>query len=145
MTRGTLYLICPNRVIQSTEFNGDMYGSPKDSLDLQESGHYPEVIHRLRRVFSPHDFKREINAFNKANHAYEEQLIYPFKAVCQYKKQKLLDLTKDYYLDYFSDYLFFKNISDKPVWFKSKKPKHLTKIAPGQIATFYFGELIEAL
>ena len=137
MTRGTPYLILKNKVVYSEEFNGDMYGSPKDIKELQETGHYPEMINRLAKVKDEKDFKTQIKEFNKQNHNYEN-----FKFFID--KIKNLDMSKDYFENFFSDYLFFKNCSDKTEILIDKNGKQI-EIGKGQIATFNFGNLIEVI
>ena len=70
MTRGTPYLILKSKVVCSDEFNGDMYGSPKDSKELQRSGLYSEMVGRLKKVRDEGGFRKEMKAFNRENHNY---------------------------------------------------------------------------
>jgi len=137
MTRGTPYLILKNKVVYTDEFNGDMYGSPKDSKDLQESGHYPEMINKLAKVSDEKSFKAKIKEFNKRNHNYKPFHFYD-------DKEKCLDMSISYYKDFFSDYLFFKNCSNKTEIIISKDKKSI-EVGKGKIATFNFGELIEII
>ena len=135
MTRGTPYLILRSKVVCSDEFNGDMYGSPKDSKWEQKNGHYSEMVERLKRVESEEEFRKEIKAFNSENHDY-----HPFSFYTDDKKD--IDLSDDYFVNFFSDYLFFKNLSGRPVRIMDSK-KRPVRLKHGSIATFYFGEFIE--
>jgi len=137
MTRGTPYLILKNKTICSDEFNGDMYGSPKDSKSSQEKGYYPEMMNKLSKVKDEKSFKTKIKEFNKENHNYQ-----PFSFYAD--KKKCLDMSKDYYKNFFSDYLFFKNCSDK-VEILIDIDSDPIEIGKGQIATFKFGSLIEII
>ena len=72
MTRGTAYIILPDSTIKtSCEFNGDMYGSPKDERELQKDGHYSEMVARLKQASDGEQFEHEIRAFDRHNHHYQ--------------------------------------------------------------------------
>lgn len=135
MTRGTPYLILKSKVVCTVEFNGDMYGSSKDSKELQRSGHYSEMVKRLKKVRDEGRFRKEMKAFNRENHNY-----HPFGFYTN--KRKDIDLSDNYFVNFLSDYLFFKNLSGRPVVIVDSK-KHSIELKHGSIATFNFGELIE--
>ncbi len=137
MTRGTPYLILKDRIILSDEFNGDMYGSPKDSEMQQKNGYYSEMASRLKKVKSEVEFRIEMREFNKDHYNYD-----PFGFYIHGRED--IDLSDDYYGDFFSDYLFFKNLSGRPVKIIDGN-KHSIELKHGSIATFYFGELIEII
>jgi len=139
MTRGTPYLILKNKTICSDEFNGDMYGSPKDDKNSQEKGHYSTMMNKLAKVLDEKSFKTKIKEFNKENHNYQ-----PFHFYVYVDKTKWLDMSKDYYKNFFSDYLFFKNCSNK-VEILIDIDSDPIEIGKGQIATFKFGSLIEII
>jgi len=135
MTRGTAYLILRDKVIRTDEFNGDMYGSPKDCKEAQREGHYPEMMERLKRVKSAGEFRKELRAFNGGDdHA--------FPTGFHNCDMEDIDLSVDYFGKFHSDYLFFKNLSGRTVTIidDKKRPRELKH---GSIATFYFGEFIE--
>jgi len=137
MTRGTPYLILKDKTILSDEFNGDMYGSPKDSKWEQKNGYYPEMMERLKRVKSEGEFRKEMKAFNRENYNYNPFGFYT-------NERKGIDLSDDYFVNFFSDYLFFKNLSGRPVKIVDSK-KCRIELEHGSIATFYFGEFIEII
>ena len=148
MTRGTFYLITDKRMIESCEFNGDMYGSPLDSESSQKIGHYRKAIELLKKVKTITDFKREINAFNKATFNYND-IEFVNQSFGRYldngRKEGLIEMTdSNYFTVYFSDYLYFKNCSKKTIEIKDWKKK-LIKLKPMEIATFDFGDLIEVV
>ena len=135
MTRGTPYLILRSKMVCSDEFNGDMYGSPKDSKWEQKNGCYPEMMERLKKVKSEGEFRKEMKAFNSENHNY-----HPFGFYTNERKD--IDLSDNYFGNFFSDYLFFKNMSGRTVKIVDSKKRQI-ELKHGSIATFYFGEFIE--
>jgi len=149
MTRGTLYIILPKgKVISSCEFNGDMYGSPNDPKELREAGHYSEMIERLKRVLTEADFRKEILAFDKKSFEYSKEKSNYFRFYKNNWKQEwtdksgVIDMREDKYLKrFFSDYLFFKNLSGEPVGFKDRDGKLIT-VQDREIITFDFGRFI---
>jgi len=148
MTRGNFNLITDKRMIESCEFNGDMYGSPLDTEDEQKTGHYKKAIELLKKVKTIIDFKREINAFNKATFNYKNIEFYN-QSFARYldngRKEGLIEMTdSNYFTVYFSDYLYFKNCSKRTIDIKDRKNK-LIKLKPMEIATFNFGYLIEVI
>ena len=69
MTRGTAYIILPDDTIKtSCEFNGDMYGSPKDSEASRRDGHYASMVAHLKRADDAKSFEREITEFDRIEH-----------------------------------------------------------------------------
>lgn len=145
MTRGTFYLITGERIIASCEFNGDMYGSPKDKPELQKAGHYKEAIRRLKKVKTIQDFKEAIRAFGKANFSYNDFEFYEQSIKEWRNKNNEIEMTDSNYFDrYFSDYLYFKNCSKKTIDIRDRKGT-LVKIKPMEIATFNFGRVIEVM
>ena len=156
MTRGTFYLIAGEKIISSCEFNGDMYGSPRDPKILQIAGHYREAIERLKRVNSIEDFKKEIAEFDKKNFGYQFEMInlngqlrnsgyfrfYEHSLKDYLNEKGEIDMT-DYFKLFFSDYIYLKNYNrDLKIRDRDGNKLNLT---PGQIATFYFGRLIEII
>ncbi len=137
MTRGTPYLILKDRTILSDEFNGDMYGSPQNNEWAQKHGCYSEMVTRLKKVKSEEEFRKEMRAFNSENHNHN-----PFGFYTD--KREDIDFSDDYFGNFSSDYLFFKNMSGKPVRIIDSK-KHRIELKHGSIATFHFGEFIEII
>ena len=149
MTRGTAYIILPDGTIKtSCEFNGDMYGSPQDGKELQENGHYSEMVTRLKKVHDGERFEREIRAFDRDNHNYQAETndyfrFYIWKLEEEMNKGGVIDVGVDYYGRFFSDYLFWKNVSGKTITFRDKETRKKIPVPHGKIATFYFGKHIE--
>jgi hypothetical protein len=135
MTRGTAYLILRDKIICTDEFNGDMYGSPKDSEELQREGHYPEMMERLKRVKSEGEFIKELIAFSDG-----EDYAFPTRFHDCYMKN--IDLSVDYIDRFHSDFLFFKNLSGRTVTIIDDKKRPI-KLKNGLTATFHYGEFIE--
>lgn len=124
MTRGQFVVITNDSVINSCEFNGDMY------YDCYGK----EVIERLARVKTIDDLLKEVKDFNNKNFQYDESDAFIFN-----NKGTDIDFSKDYIGDWFSDYLYVKNISDeiKVIKDANGKPRVIEK---DEIRIFYFGE-----
>ena len=106
MTRGTFYLITDKNFYESIEFNGDMY----------PEGHGNRAFELLKQVKSSAEFKAMVLQFNKEAHNYEESGIKIFERSLSFlNKQK--DMSKDYFAFWFSDWIFIKNASSKPIDF----------------------------
>ena len=106
MTRGQITIITKDYVLTSIEFNGDMY-MPTSHW----AGHGQRVINALKRVNDVADYHYEVARFNKNNHHYNdigEKLVYKME-------RSTLDFTKDYFDNWFSDYIYIKNISKETV------------------------------
>lgn len=139
MTRGQIAIIVKGKVLTSTEFNGDMYMPTK-----QWAGHGRVVINALKRTKDIADYQFEVAKFNKENHHYEEDMLV--------HKQPLetLDFTKDYFENWFSDYVYIKNLTNETVQIVSNDydddgshDKAVKKeLAPNEIAVLCFGKLI---
>lgn len=160
MTRGTFYLITAKTkkenylsykqpiVLGSTEFNGDMYGSPLDSKDDQKIGYYNDAVKLLKKVKTENDFKKIITEFNATHHKYNENLVFAAKvAIYEHNNKPLFDFEEDnYFRDYSSDYLYWKNISGDSVFFKEQdKSDSIIELPTSKIATFRFGNFIEII
>lgn len=130
-------MILKDKIIFSDEFNGDMYGSPRDSEMQQKNGYYSEIVSRLKKVKSEKEFRKEMRTFNKDYHNH-----YPFGFYTHDRGD--IDLSDDYYGNFFSDYLFFRNLSGRPVKIMGGNKRSI-ELKHGSIATFYFGELIEII
>ena len=146
MTRGTFYFVGKNRVLESIEFNGAMFGSPRDSQPLQECGYYSDAVKQLRQVDSEQSFREAVTAFNDSHSQYDEkQLVYDFRHVRKHNDAKLFDFTGDYFGEYYSDYLYFKNASGACIHFKELHTQSLIYVSDGEVVTFHFGKLIETI
>lgn len=127
MTRGQIAVITDKCVLTSLEFNGDMY----------QSGHGKHAVTLLKKVNDIGDYHFAVAKFNKDHHHYnDEQIVYRAGF-------DVLDFTTDYYKNWFSDYVYIKNISKNNVNMKveyKEKPTNI-ELAPGQILVLYFGTL----
>lgn len=144
MTRGQIAIIHKGfkgdtRVMTSIEFNGDMY---------IKNGHGPEVIKLLKRVNDVADYQYIVAKFNCDNHHYNdcETLTYEVK---DQKALDVLDFTKDYFDNWFSDYVYLKNITKENYELKTevydKRGKSVktitTTIKPNTIVVLCFGSV----
>jgi len=106
MTRWKLVLILWNKVLVSAEFNWDMY----------PEGYGDEVKAAMKDIKTEKEFREFVKWFNAENFWYDEDLVYELT-------KKEFDTLKDlwdnsvYFEHWFSDYLFFKNMSDDTVIF----------------------------
>ena len=132
MTRGTIILFTNRQTIETTEFNGDMYLKPHSNGQI--------MVGLLKEVKTEKDFKKAITKFNKDNFGYFEELFYPHE-----KKTEIVFTRGTYSNRWFSDYLYFLNLSDKVISFtdislikKKLKPKK-------KIFVFNFGEFYKAI
>ena len=136
MTRETAYLILKELVLESTEFNGDMY----------PEGHGDDFIAELKKCKDRQDFERFINDFNEENFQYPEQLIYEVKPETFFNKIKekemVIDFNDKYFDRFFSDWVFFKNLSDTPVKFITRDDEKIQIILnPNETFRFNFRRL----
>jgi hypothetical protein len=132
MTRGTFYLICEGLVIESIEFNGDMY----------PSGHGRKAIKMLEDVETANDFRLGIEKFNKEeHHNYQdiESLTFPRKTKDYIKSDKILMNSETYFEKFFSDWTFFKNISEKTITIHPREGKKLITLKPMEQVAISFG------
>lgn len=128
MTRGQIAVVLPDgSLISSIEFNGDM--------DLTERG--KEVIEELEYIESEDEFKEFVERFNEKHFSYYE---YPRIYDCE---ADYFDMQTDYFDKWFSDYVYIKNLSDKPVVFTDKQGRKI-QIDEDTVAAFYFGEFLAA-
>ena len=147
MTRGTLFLVLnKSKVLASTEFNGDCYGSPLDSKQEQEFGHYRELVGVLKLSLTEKEYLCELEGFNKKHFNYKEELFYPEKLSFYSDDKKFdMDMTDDYYKKFFSDYVYVKNGQKKDVLKIQDSEKKVVDLLPHEIATFNFGKFIEKI
>ena len=139
MTRGQITIITKKEVLTSIEFNGDMYMPTK-----KWSGHGRTVINALKRVNDVATYHYEVAKFNKDNHHYcdIDRLTYPMKL-------ETLDFTKDYFENWFSDYIYLKNLTKEVVKITTditdKNGNDIGKkeieLKPNAIAVLCFGSL----
>lgn len=129
MTRGTLAIIADGgKMYKSIEFNGDMY----------LSGYGVDAIKCLENVDTEDDFEDAVRDFDSHHHHYdEEEMVWEVDDIEPY-----LNMSKDYFDYWFSDYVFIKNVSTETVTIIDKT-KYEVKIAPDEIAVFNFGEYMD--
>lgn len=128
MTRGQIAAVLPDgNLITSIEFNGDM--------DLTERG--KEVVEELKYIESEDEFKEFVERFNKEHFSYyEHPRIYDCEA-------DYFNMQTDYFDKWFSDYVYVKNLSEKPVVFTDTQGRKI-QIDEDTVAAFHFGEFIAA-
>lgn len=133
MTRGTFYLITQENTYASVEFNGDMY----------PGGHYGDALVMLDNVESLEDFEKGVRLFNKEHHDYPEDEVY----VEANSKSSPFDMVDNYIENWFSDWIFVKNISGVTISFKCKNyvGNEITYLLPNnKLATFNFGKFYQS-
>ena len=146
MTRGQIAVIKQDydkavRILTSIEFNGDMYMPTK-----KWAGHGQQVINALRKVNDTADYQYAVAKFNKDHHHYND-----CESLTRKQGIETLDFTKDYFENWFSDYVYIKNITSQEVKIiTSKRNKDGEDIGKenhilfsGQIAVLCFGRLVK--
>ena len=141
MTRGQIVLITNDAVYTAGEFNGDMY----------YDWYGKEVIENLKKVNSYDEYYKFVDEFNAENFEYPEQIIFEIGRFDNEEDienvNKLFDMSKDYFKNWFSDYLYIKNIStneqeiilDDDDWVVTLKPNEICSLCFGDIAEDYDG------
>ncbi|WP_455654379.1 hypothetical protein [Phascolarctobacterium sp.] len=140
MTRGTAYLFLGGNVVYSSiEFNGDMY--------FYGCGYGSEMMEAIKYCDDWEGFAGRIEEFNESHHKYEEDVL-----VCQVDQYLncvevgedciTVDLKKDYFNNFFSDYIFIKNADVKNIVFLTRD-KLKVVLMPGEVTAFNFGYLVE--
>ena len=110
MTRGQIAIITgENELHTSIEFNGDMYMPTK-----KWAGHGRQVINLLKKVKDVADYQYIVAKFNCDHHHYCgcERLTWRRKGE---EGKAMFNFFKNYYDNWFSDYVYLKNISKKEV------------------------------
>ena len=128
MTRGRIIIITDNGYCISQEYNGDMYVE-----------HYgKEVIDRLKKVKNIKDYKKENSEFCYEYYNNEEEIKKYNSNETFNKRTNINMIGKTYYDNFFSDYLYLKNITKdtKEIIDYDGKVK---KIKPNEIQVYYFG------
>lgn len=134
MTRGTPYILYKKDgeiwIGYSDEFNGDMY----------PGGAYESMVDALKEVTTYEDFGLCIHKFNKENHDYSDLGIHhkPLKEYIN-SDDETINFSNDYYEYWFSDYLFFLNLTGDNFTFIMKDEKPMV-INNDMIFTVNFGE-----
>ena len=139
MTRGKALLITNDKkILCSIEFNGDMY----------PEGYGRTFLNELNKVDSEEDFERFIFEFNRDNHDYKaERLVFTetgfdvdgLSQAINWSKMIITMTEENYFYLFFSDWTFWKNISNETVKIKTRNKKTIT-LEPGQAVAIKFGE-----
>jgi len=141
-TRGTAFLVTDNYVLETLEFNGDMY----------RDGCGQEMVNILNDVKNVNEFKEGVDSFNKENHGYKGFDLSTLRVRSNYieentRGEDVVKMTDENYFDiYFSDWTFWKNLSSKDITFKTRegasillKKGEVVSICFGKKAAHYFG------
>lgn len=139
-TRGTGFLLTENKVYETIEFNGNMY--PEGYGDMFFKG--------IKNVNTVDEFKAFAEKFNEENFGYEEELVYEEENNRIYdvmgEKELIIDFNIDYFGIFFSDWVFFKNLTGLPVRFITRdKEKTEVVVNHGESIRFNFGYLERTL
>jgi len=145
MTRGQIAIIKKeygkNTILTSVEFNGDMYMPTKSWV-----GHGQQVINALRKVNDTAAYQLAVARFNYNYHHYND-----CDSLTHTENIEALDFTKDYFDNWFSDYIYIKNITLETVKLITsiidEEGRDIGKkevdLAPNQIAVICFGRLVK--
>lgn len=87
MTRGSAFLILKDKVLESVEFNGNMY----------PEGYGDDFLEGLKECQNEKDFKQFIYNFNQENFQYKEKLVYEIKTVVTDKSNNKARVSVDIY------------------------------------------------
>lgn len=148
MTRGQLILLLGNnQFMNSIEFNGDMYPSYVDDDGNHWDGHGNEAFDMLSKVTNVDEYQQVVTAFDDKNFGYTK-LDHEPQMIFKGHGKKYFDLTKNYFDNWFSDYLYIKNISNEDITFiaydKGDSQKKVTAIIPaGGIGVFNFDHVAD--
>ena len=124
MTRFQITVIKDGVIYTSTEFNGDGYWE----------GYGQDVYAELNRITTIKEWKEYVTKFNSETFEYTNKLHYKVED----KYDNYLDMTTDYFDNWFSDYIYIKNIGDDDVEFITRNGK--TTLIPDEVGVFNFGE-----
>ena len=132
MTRGTFYLILSDCFWRSVEFNGDMY----------PEGYGDRALSLLKKVRGHEAFGEMVTDFNRSAHAYPDEELFWRDDLSVLEPS--LDLTNEYFKFWFSDWIFIKNLSGKPIVFTTYRDETESDTIPyvlqdGKSVRFYFG------
>lgn len=127
MTRGTFVLITDNEAVISIEFNGDMY----------PDGYGKDAKEALEKVNSKEEFEAMVQEFNKTHHNYPSVDVYT-KTLGWLEKAS--NFNRKYFDNWFSDWLFIKNISKRDWSFTLAKTRKPVVIDPSGLLVVTFGE-----
>lgn len=136
MTRGKMILIDKqeNNILKhiTCEFNGDMY----------ISWFGKSIIAELEHISNYEDFEKYVKYFNEQNFQYKEDYFGIFKDVVD---NKTINVCDNYFDTWFSDYLYFKNVSGEDIKMICNIDNEVKEVVikNGEIKVFYFAELVD--
>jgi hypothetical protein len=104
-TRATLYAVTDKDVVSSVEFNGDGY----------PEGYGVFYIHLLEKARDLDDFIQMVQEFQQCYfRRHSDSDLFSFNKRSKYFKKGFMTMKKDEYFDnYYSDWIFIKNLSKK--------------------------------
>ena len=142
MTRGKMILINKDKFSEKNvmnitcEFNGDMYISWYGKL----------VISNLEKVENFEEFRKFVDYFDNMffqykNSQYSDYYLISYEEI----KENTINLQDNYVDNWFSDYLYFKNVCGKDVNIlcEINNKKETITIKNGEIKVFHFGESVD--
>jgi hypothetical protein len=123
MTRFQIAVIKDGVIYTSTEFNGDGYWE----------WHGKNVYAALQNITTIEEWNEYVTKFNSETFKYGEELHYEIDN----EYDDYLDMSKDYFEKWFSDYIYIKNIDEDEVEFITENGK--TILEPNDVGVFNFG------
>ena len=123
MTRFQIAVIKNGVIYTSTEFNGDGYWS----------GHGEVVYKALHNITTVEEWRKYVIKFNSETFEYNYRLHYEIDD----EYDNYLDMSEDYYDNWFSDYIYIKNLDEDGVEFITDNGK--TVLGPNDVGVFKFG------
>lgn len=143
MTRGKMILINKDKFSDkltmniTCEFNGDMY----------ISCYGKNVITNLEYINNYVKFRKYVDYFDDMFFKYKEIDDGYYGIDFEYIKGNCINVCDNYFNKWFSDYLYFKNVSGEDVAIKCKKENGTRTekiiIKNGEIKVFNFGRIVD--
>lgn len=141
MTRGKMILINKDKFSEKNvmnitcEFNGDMYLSCFGKV----------VIANLEKVSNYVKFRKFVDYFDSMFFKYQETDDGYYGIYKEEIKDNCINVCDDYFDNWFSDYLYFKNVSgeDINILCEINNKKETITIKNNEIKVFNFGELVD--
>lgn len=141
MTRGKMILINKDKFSEKNvmnitcEFNGDMYLSWFGKV----------VIANLEKVSNYVEFRKFVDYFDSMFFKYQETDDGYYGIYKEEIKDNCINVCDDYFDNWFSDYLYFKNVcgEDINILCEIEDKKETITIKNGEIKAFHFGELVD--
>jgi hypothetical protein len=136
MTRGSLYIIVPVKnssqlkMLRTVEFNGEQY----------PDGYGDETLEGLREVKNQAGLKRLALKINEYYNYPEKEVnkLYPVSM----DGKTLIDFNNKYFERFFSDWVFFKNLTEKEINFvTSGDNREVITAKPNETIRFSFGQV----